>query len=47
MRGSVVVSTYAWHIADLGSIPGIDMFTVKLCKNLTLNIGDCVSLVIG
>ena len=40
--GSVVVSTPAWHAADLGLIPGTGMLYVR-CKNLVLNTRDCVS----
>ena len=42
-RGSVVVSTPAWHAGDLGSIPAPGMLYFR-CKNLALNIRDCVSL---
>ena len=37
----VVVSTPACHAADRGSIPRPGMFR---CKNLALNIRDCLSL---
>ena len=42
-RGSVVVSTPAWHAGDLGSIPGPGMLYFR-CNNLALNIIDYVSL---
>ena len=42
-RGSVVVSTPAWHAGDLGTISGPVMVYFR-CKNLALNIRDCVSL---
>ena len=42
-RGSVVVSTSAWHAAVRGSIPGPGGCHIW-CKNLALYIRDCVSL---
>ena len=42
-RGSVMVSTVAWHAGDLGSILGQGMLSFR-CKNLSLNIRNCVSL---
>ena len=38
-----MVSTSAWNAGDLGSIPGPGMIHFR-CKNLALNIRDCVSL---
>ena len=43
-RGSAVVRTSAWHAVVLGSIPGPGMLYF-CCKNLALDIRDCVSLV--
>ena len=45
-RGSVVVSASAWHADGPGSIPGPGMFHYR-CKNLALNIRDCLSLSFG
>ena len=39
------VSTPAWHDDDLRSIPCSDQACYIRCKNLALNIRDCVSLV--
>ncbi len=39
-----MVSPSACHAADPGSIPGQGMFFVIRCKNLALNITDCLSL---
>ena len=41
-RRIAVVSAPAWHAGDLGSIPGPGMLCFR-CKNLALNIIDCVS----
>ena len=38
------LSMPAWHASDLGSIPGQGMSDFR-CKNLALNISDCLSLV--
>ena len=43
-RGSVVVSTSAWHAAGRGSIPRQGTRQVIRRKNLALNIIDCLSL---
>ena len=40
---SVVVSPSAWHAGDLVSIPGPGKLYFS-CKNLVINIRDCVSL---
>ena len=40
----MVVSTSVCHAVDLGSMPGPDMLYFR-CKNLALNIRDCVTLV--
>ena len=42
-RGSVVVSTSTWHLAGQGSISR----HVISCKNLALNIRDCLSVSFG
>ena len=46
--GSVMVSIVACHAAGRGfgsaSIPGMETWHVIRCKNLALNIRDCVSL---
>ena len=39
-----VVSTSTWHTAVWGSIPCSDQAWYIRCKNLSLNIIDCVSL---
>ena len=43
-RGRVMVSTTAWHLVDLCSIPGLDILLFGV-KNLNFNIEycDCVS----
>ena len=38
-----MVSTLAWHAGDLVSMPGQGMLYFR-CKNLALNIRDCVCL---
>ena len=43
-RDSIVVSTPAWHAVVRGSIPCLDQACYIRCKNLALNIRDCVSL---
>ena len=40
--GSVVVSTSAWHVSRV-RIPDQACFIIR-CKNLALNIRDCLSL---
>ena len=44
-RGSVVVSTSAWHTICSGFIPRTRHAYNIRCRNLALNIRDCVSLV--
>ena len=39
-----MVSTSACHAADPGSIPGPCISVIIGCKNLALNIRDCLSL---
>ena len=41
--GNVVVSTPAWNVGDLGSIPGPGILYYR-CKNLAPYIRYCVSL---
>ena len=45
-RGSVLVSTPACHAGDLGLIPVHGMLYFR-CKNLALNIRDCIYLCVS
>ena len=45
-RGSVVVRIPGWHADDLASIAGPGLLYVR-CKNMALNIRDCVNLCIS
>ena len=47
LRGGVVVSMSAWHAASQGSISRKGTRHVIRCKNLALNITDCVFLCIS
>ena len=42
-RGSVVANMSQWHVGDLSSKHAPNRWI--WCKNMALNIGDCVSLV--
>ena len=45
--GSVVVSMSAWHAAGRGFDPRSDQACYIRCKNLALNIRDCISVSFG